>query len=61
MDALNKQADKNTADIATANQAISLLQSGKVSTETFEALVARVVALEEALAANHPTAVEPAE
>lgn len=61
MDALNRQADKNTADIATADQAIHLLQLGKVSTETFEALVARVVALEEALAANHPTAVEPAE
>lgn len=61
IDALNEQADKNTADIATANQAIGLLQSGKVSTETFEALVARVVALEEALAANHPTAVESAE
>lgn len=61
IDALNEQADKNTADIATANQAIGLLQSGKVSTETFEALVARVVALEEALAANHPTTAEPAE
>lgn len=61
IDALNAQADQNTADIATANQAIGLLQSGKVSTETFEALVARVVALEEALAANHPTTAEPAE
>lgn len=61
IDALNEQADKNTADIATANQAINLLQSGKVSTETFEALVARVVALEEALVANHPTVEEPTE
>ena len=61
IDALNTQADQNTADIATANQAIGLLQSGKVSTETFEALVARVAALEEALAANYPTTAEPAE
>jgi hypothetical protein len=38
-----------------------VLQSGKVSTETFEALLARVVALEEALATNHPTDAAPAE
>lgn len=61
INALNIQADKNTADIAKANQDISVLQSGKVSTETFEALLARVVALEEALATNHPTDAAPAE
>lgn len=42
--ALNTQADQNTADIAT-----------KVSQESFNALAARVQALEEALAANHPS------
>lgn len=61
INALNIQADQNTADIAKANQDISVLQSGKVSTETFEALLARVVALEEALATNHPTDAAPAE
>lgn len=61
INALNIQADQNTADIAKANQDISVLKSGKVSTETFEALLARVVALEEALATNHPTDAAPAE
>jgi hypothetical protein len=47
--ALNTQADQNTADIAT-----------KVSQESFNALAARVQALEEALAANHPSGGEEA-
>ena len=59
--ALNTQADKNTDDIALVNQAIGVLQTGKVATDTFEALVARVAALEEALAKNHPTDTEPVE
>lgn len=63
IDALNNQADQNTAAIATKvsqqtyNEKVAELTnaiSGKANKTAFDALLARVVALEEALAANHP-------
>lgn len=58
INALNTQADQNTADIATVNGKVTELQTqigSKVSQEVFEALLARVEALEQALATNHPS------
>lgn len=55
---LNTQVDQNIADIATLNTKATQLEtslSSKVSQETFDLLLARVVALEEALATNHPS------
>lgn len=64
INALNTQADENTSNIAKNSENITKLNSDlevlnasisdKISTTIFEGLVARVVALEEALAANHP-------
>lgn len=64
INALNTQADENTSQIAKNSENITKLNSDfetlstsmsdKISTTTFEDLVARVVALEAALAANHP-------
>lgn len=58
INALNTQADQNTADIAVINTNITRIDtalSNTVPIETYEALLARVVALEEAVASYHPS------
>ena len=60
VNALNTQADQNTADIAQVQQSLNTLVTSvdsKVSLEVFNALLARVESLEQALAANHPDAI----